>query len=318
METYGICVESSHEKGMGHLFRMLNLVDFLKSKGDRCAVFINDDKKSKSILKNAKVNFEMVKLNDFDSDWESKLITKYKVDVWINDRLDTNIKHSCLVKKNDILLVTFDDRGSGARKADINIGGLPFNYNYTLEGKKILKGLKYLILNKGIDKFKRVRRSVRRIIVILSGSDTHLVTIKVIKILKLLNLKATIAIGPCFRGLRQLRKISGRGYPIINNIGKSLMKELYKYDLAITGAGITPFEANASGLPCIMIANEQHEVKNALFLKKLGSSVFAGHHSNIKEEVFLSKLNIEKMSKIGLKNITTKAIDRIYRQINSL
>ena len=99
-----------------------------------------------------------------------------------------------------------------------------------------------------------------------------------------------------------------------------MIEEFSKYDLAITGGGITPFEANASGLPCMIIANETFEVPNGEFLSSLDSSLYLGFHENIDESKFkdIEKLNLENMSQNGLLKLNTKAVEKIYREILSL
>ena len=316
MKTFGICTESSHKKGMGHLFRMLNLAETIKSKNAQSVILVNNDAKSLSLLEERKASFETMKLGDLSSDWETAAINKYKIGTWINDRFDTDIQHSKNVKKNGISLVSFDDRGSGAGMADVNFGSLPNNFNYKLAGKKVFAGLEYLILNKEIERFKRERRGIKKMLVCLGGSDTYGVTVKVVRILKKRKISADIVTGPCFQHMEELKREAGGDYRIIQN-PVSLIKEFFGYDLAVTGGGITPFEANASGLPCIIIANEEHEVANGIFLERFGSSLFAGYHKNIDERIFEKKLDIGVMSRKGLK-VGTGGIDNVYNIINSL
>jgi len=311
---FGICLEASHKKGLGHLYRILNLVEFLNSVNKDFVVFVNNDKTAVSLLKENSVNFEFVNLSDFESDWETELIKKYRLNVWINDRLDTNIRHSQNIVKNGIKLITFDDAGSGAELADVNFAGLPFMFNEDLKGKKICKGIKYLVLNKEINVFKRKRKDINNILITLGGSDTYGVTLKIVKILKELNKKACVITGPSFLHKNELEKLINDNFTVKNTV-PSLIEEFYKYDIAITGGGITPFEANACGLPCIIVANELFEIENAKYLDNLGSSVFAGYHEKINMEVFTKELNIEKMSKIGMENIKTNGIENIYKEI---
>ncbi len=316
MNIFGLCVESSHKRGMGHLFRMLNLAEAIKSKNARQVILINNDAGSIALLEERKASFETVKLGDLSSDWETAAINKYRINTWINDRLDTDIRHSKNVKKNGIKLVSFDDRGSGADMADVNFGSLPNNFGYKLAGKKVFAGLEYLVLNKEIDRFKRERSGMKKMLICLGGSDTYGVTVKVVGILKKMKISADIVTGPCFRHMEELKKEAGGDYPI-NKSPVSLVGEFFGYDLAVTGGGITPFEANASGLPCIIIANEKHEIDNGVFLEKFGSSVFAGYHTNIDGRIFEKKLDISMMSKKGL-DIGTGGIDNVYGIINSL
>ncbi|MCT7601879.1 hypothetical protein [Aliarcobacter butzleri] len=312
---FAICIEASHQKGMGHFFRMLNFAKYLEQKKQNFIFLINENEKTKEILISNGYQYEIVNLLDLDSYWETALIKKYDLKYWINDRLDTNEKHIKNIQKNSIKVINFDDLGSGAKYSDINICGLFFNQD-NLQGKKVFKGVDYLILNPEIDLYKKQRKSLNHILVTLGGSDTYGVTIKVLKLLKKYNIKATIHIGPSFEHKEELEKELTDDYDVINFI-PSLIEEFSKYDLAITGGGITPFEANASGLPCMIVANETFEVQNGEFLSSLGSSIYLGFHENIDESKFkdIEKLNLENMSQNGLLKLKTKAVEKIYKEI---
>ncbi|MCT7605869.1 hypothetical protein [Aliarcobacter butzleri] len=315
---FAICIEASHQKGMGHFFRMLNFAKYLEQKKQNFIFLINENEKTKEILISNGYQYEIVNLLDLDSYWETALIKKYDLKYWINDRLDTNEKHIKNIQKNSIKVINFDDLGSGAKYSDINICGLFFNQD-NLQGKKVFKGVDYLILNPEIDLYKKQRKSLNHILVTLGGSDTYGVTIKVLKLLKKYNIKATIHIGPSFEHKEELEKELTDDYDVINFI-PSLIEEFSKYDLAITGGGVTPFEANASGLPCMIVANETFEVPNSEFLSSLGSSLYLGFHENIEESKFqdIEKINLEKMSQNGLLKLNTKALETIYEEIVQL
>lgn len=315
---FAICIESSHSKGMGHLFRMLNFSAYLKNQNEKFILLINDDQKAKEILESKHINFEIVDLDNVTSSWERAIIHKHGIKYWLNDRLDTCEQHARNIDKNGTKLITFDDLGGGAKHSHINICGLFFNHD-ALEGKSVLKGVKYLILNSEIDRFKRKRTDLQKIIVTLGGSDTHGVTVKVVKLLKQNNITATIHLGPSFAHEKELAEELNENYPIIRQV-PSLIAEFNRYDLAITGGGVTPFEANASGLPCFVIANELFEIPNGQFLEKIGSSKFLGHHENINETIFenLQNLDINLMSKKGMDSINANAVKQIYEEIKKL
>lgn len=312
---FAICIEASHKKGMGHLFRMLNFIEVLKEKNERFIFFINNDEKVKEIIAEKRIPFEIIDLKDSKINWESNLIEKYKIKYWINDRLDTDINHAKNVLTQNIKLITFDDLGEGSKLSDINICGLFFNKG-KLKGKRILSGISYLILNSEIIQLKRKRKKLKKILVSLGGSDTYSVTIKVLEILKKYKIKASIHIGPNFKDIMLLKEKMTIDYDLIDFV-PSLVEELSKYDLAITGGGITPFEANASGLPCLIIANEVFEIENAKFLQNLGSSSYLGFYKDFDIEVFsdLLNLNIEEMSIKGLQNFEFNAKNKIYEEI---
>ncbi len=116
--------------------------------------------------------------------------------------------------------------------------------------------------------------------------------------------------------MNELEKELTKDYEVINFI-PSLMQEFNKYDLAITGGGITPFEANASGLPCLIIANELFEIQNGKYLESINSSKFLGYYKNINIDILknIFSLNIADLSENGLLYLKTTAVEKIYKEI---
>lgn len=311
---FALCIESSHQKGMGHLYRCLSFIDSLNDNNETFIVVINSDSTACNILRSKNIMFETVDLSDYDSDWETNLCRKYNINIWVNDRLDTDARHAQNVIKNNIKLITFDDTGGGAELADLHVAALSYSTKGIPKGKKSLTGVEYLILNKEIIKYRKIRTKIENIIVTMGGSDTYGVTLKVIEILKGLHKRATIHLGPSFMHHQELEAIIDDSFSIIKHV-PSLIATLSEFDLAVTGGGITPFEANAAGLPCIIIANETFEIQNGLFLDSLGSSVFAGYFIEINSDIFKSTLDIEKMSIAGINAITINGAKNVYRQI---
>lgn len=201
--------------------------------------------------------------------------------------------------------------------ADLNFCAMALDTSERLQGKNILGGTQYLILNKEIANQKRIRKEIRNILITLGGSDTYGVTIKVVKILRELGIYATVITGPSFTHRDELAHAANDLFKIKNAV-PSLIEEFYNFDLAITGGGITPFEANASGLPCIIVANEPFEMGNGKFLERLGSSTFAGYYKEIRDDFIDLNLDIEKMSMAGIRHIKLSGSENILRQIASL
>lgn len=315
---FAICIEASHKKGMGHLSRMVSFTKYLINKNEEFIFFVNDFHKAQNILERENCRFEVVDFKELNKNLESDLIQKYRINFWINDRLNTHIQHAKRVVKERVKLVSFDDFGSGAKMCDLNVCGLCFDKR-AIYGKKVLRGVEHLILNSDIQKYKRKRSKLNNILVTLGGSDTYGVTIKVLKLLKKFNIRATIHIGPFFEHLNALKQELTDDYELIDSI-PSLVQEFQKYDLAITGGGITPFEANASGLPCLIIANELFEIPNGKFLDFLGSSKFLGYFQDFDETFFanIENQDIGQMSEIGLNTFDTKASEKIFEEITNL
>jgi spore coat polysaccharide biosynthesis predicted glycosyltransferase SpsG len=307
---FALCIESSHARGMGHFYRALNLADGLAKAGLAYTVYLNDHGPSRQILAERGVPHRTVELQDFDSGWEASLIRQDGIHVWVNDRLDTDIRHAKNVKAAGIGLVTFDDRGAGAALADLHIAALAFDAQESLGGAKLLRGADYLILNAQIAAYTRTRERISSILVTLGGSDTYGVTVKVVRLLKEMGRVATVVVGPAFGHGDALKEALTDGFTLKCGV-PSMIEEYYRHDLAITGGGISPFEANASGLPCVVIANELFEVPVGIELQRLGGSLFAGHHASLALPLFKADMPLEQMSQAGVRNIGLQGTGRV-------
>ncbi|NBX33612.1 MAG: glycosyl transferase, partial [Planctomycetes bacterium] len=279
---------------MGHFYRALNLAQGLRQAGKPCKFYLNRHDVSCPLLQEQGHTFEIVVLNDFTSGWEHKAIANDGITCWINDRLDTDARHAAHIKAAGIPLATFDDRGSGAAQADLHIAALAFDAQENLAGAKVLRGTDYLVLNPAIARHARARGSLTSVLVTLGGSDTYGITVKVVKALAAAGMGATVVLGPAFGHMAELEQVATDGFVIKRGV-TSLIEEFAAHDLAITGGGITPFEANASGLPCIVIASELFEIPVGKALQKLGGSTYAGYHGDMRLPS-LDALPLEQMS----------------------
>ena len=151
----------------------------------------------------------------------------------------------------------------------------------------------------------------------LGGSDTYGVTVKVVKLLKEMGLTATVVIGAAFMHTATLHEVLTDSFTLKCGV-PSMIEEYSYHELAITGGGITPFEANASGLPCVVIANELFEIPVGNELQRLGGSVFAGYHESLSRPLFSTDLPLEKMSQAGLRNIGLQGTQHVIGALMNL
>jgi spore coat polysaccharide biosynthesis predicted glycosyltransferase SpsG len=317
-----ICLESSHARGMGHLFRALNLATYFNSVGEYCLILLNRDQNAERVLQERNISYRTVELRDTVSNWEADIVRQYGIEIWINDRQATERRHAEQVTAAGARLIVFDDTGNGAELADIHFAAIPCMARHTLAGKRVLTGIEYLILNREIDRFKRERKrnpgdSAFSLVVSIGGSDTYGVTLRVLDVLAHSKIPATVIAGPSFEHYNELDRIDSSLFTTKSNVS-SLIEEFYSHDLAITAGGLTPFEANASGLPCIIVATEQHEILNAEFLAQIGSSVHAGYYQELDYGSFDFNIDCANMSKLGLSSICTRGAENVYREITGL
>lgn len=322
-----ICIECSHQRGMGHLFRALNLIRALERRHEEYLVLVNSDAAAQRILSEHGIDPVIVDLCDTESDWEGRLIAERGITVWLNDRLDTSAETAKHVKATGILLFTIDDMGGGGALSDGNFASLIFENIEKIPGKRVYAGCDYLILNPEIEMHKRLRVRAERILVTLGGSDTYGVTPQVIEFLKkrrkegglrlgnaadpALCKKVTILLGPDSSIREEAeRAASGTDFEIVDSV-PSLVAFMGQFDLAVTGGGVTAFEAAASGLPCVIIANEPHEIQTGRYLERNGCAVFAGYYKEMHLERSKELTELSSMSRRGMETVNTAGADRI-------
>lgn len=309
---YGICIESSHKRGMGHLYRALNVIRYLKKMEEPYIVIINEDDVSINILDSYEIPYITVDYQDVKSNWEGKIIQNYHIDVWLLDKFETGTALCKHVKEQDIILAAIDDCGRGANYVDLHFCSMLFK---KMKGKKIYFGKEYLILNPDIEKYRRKRTRLDRIVISLGGSDTYGVTVSVVNILKKIGYTADIVVGPGFQHMDQLKEAADSKFEIYQNV-PSLVGTFHEYDLAITGGGVTCFEANASGLPCFVIANELHEIDTGRYIEKFGGAVFIGHYKELNEKSFpMNEISVEDMSRAALRSFRLNGVENMMKKI---
>ena len=309
------CIESSHARGMGHLFRSLTLATELRSRGHSVRFMANDHLNSLRIIRERGFDAALYDLAAVTG-WEEGLVdpTTVPSPIWINDRLNTRRSHSETIKRLGAKLVTFDDRGDGAELADMNICALLFEKTESLMGKDVRLGVEYMILNPEIAAFRRLRQSLASILVTLGGADTYGVTVRVAKWLSSKPFSVTIVTGPSFQHMAELEEVVATAAPdrlkLLNHV-PSLAAEMHGHDLAITGGGITPFEACAAGLPCVVIANEPFEIPVGRALEELGAAFFAGHHSAFDLGILEKPIPIRTMSETAMTKVGLGGVGRV-------
>lgn len=317
-----ICIECSHQRGMGHLFRALNLISVLKQKNKKYVLLMNDDERGLLVLKEHQIKPVIVDLWDETSNWEAELIKEYRINVWLNDRLDTSEVTARHVKACGIPLFTTDDMGEGAAYADGNFASLIFEHTDQIPGRKVYAGSDYLILNPEIRSYRRERTKLEKLLVTLGGSDTYGVTLAVIGFLKKWKqthpkVQVTVLLGPGAAIYHEVREaLEGTDFGLTSAV-PSLIAYFEAFDAAITGGGVTAFEAVASGLPCLIIANEQHEIQIGRHLEEMGCAAFAGYYQEMDLNKIEKLTDLSKMSRQGMEKITLSGAERICEIMES-
>ncbi len=316
----GIGIEASHSRGMGHLFRVLNLLPALREAGIAFHIFINEDEVSKEILRKEGVPFTAIDYEKPES-WVPNAVSRYGLTGWYGDQFETPMALAKALHEKGVKLAVVDDHGEGAALSDVHFA--PMLYDRKKEeipGKTVYTDPKYIVLNPEIAAYRRLRTNpkeggVPKILVTLGGSDTYGATCTAVRKLIDRGYRADIVLGPHFEHDEALQKIlSGHADCHVYCGVPSMIEKMSHYDLAVTSGGMTCFEANASGLPCVIIANEPHEILTGQRMEDRGGSRFAGFHSEIDDAAFdIASLDIEKMSRAGMEAIPVDGAQNVCK-----
>lgn len=294
---------------MGHLFRGLVLAAALERRGAAVRFLVNDEPAAAAVLRARGRAFDVVPLDDLEQPWEAALVRQNGVRVWVNDRLQTDLRHARRVLDAGAKLATFDDYGSGAALAHLHVAALPAG-GLVPAGERVLAGLRYLLLDPAIERHRRQRTKASSMVVTMGGSDTHGITVDVARTLRERDMPATIVLGPAFRHEAQLAPLLGARFTVKRNV-PSLAAELAAHDVAVTAGGITLYEACASGLPCIAIAAETWERNSVEAMAELGACADGGFRGRIVAEAFQRTLPIDAMSSAGMRALDFQGADRV-------
>jgi len=305
--------------GMGHLFRMIYLHAALQQMGvESVLVLIGEHAPSVEWLKKSGTPHTIVTDSAVaDTDWEAQLVTRFGVKLWVNDQLQTDEMHASKIKDLGLALVTFDDLGSGSKLADLQVAALADTRGEVVAGKKVLTGVKYLILSPEISRYRRIRLSRGSLVASFGGSDTFGVTANLVEWLSKRRMTATLILGPGFDHEDELAGLDSDTF-IVKKSVPSLAAEFSAHDLAVTGGGITAFEAAAAGLPTVTVANEPFEAGHCRYLQAIGCSVYAGQHDNVDWSILEQPFDIEKMSRAGIGAVDVDGARRVARELVSL
>ncbi len=310
-----ICIEASHQRGAGHLFRAMVLARELVRLGHRALILVNDCAPALERLSSTGLEYRVAPVG-VGHDWVRPLASGLTVDIWVDDRLDTDAAHGAAVRSLGIRRATFDDRGQGARFADLNVCALAGAGTTSFEGRRVLTGEEWLVIDPGLARYRRLRTACERLLVTMGGSDTYGVTLKVADFLLGAKRRATVVTGPLFAHGVELESLAtGSTLEWRSNVAD--MGALFeRHDLAVTGGGLTAFEAASTGLPVVVIANEPHEVVTGRRLEELGCARFAGYRTEIDETAVLAPLDdISRMSAAGMCRIPADGVRRVCREI---
>lgn len=252
----------NEEVGLGHIYRALTLALEL---GNHEVLFVTDTENQSTIKATLKTNYW---LGVVENEHLTDFIISLRPDMVIYDILDTNEKDIIKVKSFGLLVVSFEDLGSGAKHTDLTVNEIYDTPQF--ESDHVLWGSEYFFLR---DEFRSVRpqqfeQKVDSVMLTFGGTDQHdlarHVFFAIKKLCEELNVFIHIVTGPGYRGYKNLKRMlnGNRGVALTHDseVISSIMQQV---QLAVTSNGRTIYELAHMNIPAISIAQHQRELTHS-------------------------------------------------------
>ncbi len=283
----GINVGGYHSIGTGHIYRQITLMQEQSEFEFFFFIHINQ------VLAKTILDEYLIDYNSFDNENHLiYLIEKNKLDLFINDFLDTDKKYIKKLKSLNLFVVNFEDRGSGIKYADIVINDM---YKIDSKMKNIYSGFEYTCMRKDLSLYKPLsfKNSPQNIIITFGGSDPQNFTKQVLDLL-IENeihkkIKITVILGLGYLFDEDIYKYKKYNINVLKNI-KNMPALLQKGDIGITANGRTLFEFSHFNVPCISLAQNYRE-KIHTFAKQENGVIFLGEKDDFTNELLLESIN---------------------------
>lgn len=255
-----IRVEAYSEIGLGHVYRGLSLAYQLI---DHQVEFVTSAYSDLAIQKLEASFLPYTVIQEEDQLLE--LIEENKIDIVINDILDTQVDYIQKLKAKDIRVVNFEDLGPGGRFADAVINDL---YAPQPMGDHYYWGSHYYLLRDEflISQPQDFQPEVRRLLVIFGGVDPSNLSSKLISAFNLLGescqMEFDVIVGPGypqFDSLKKQAQQSKHQIKVIQNV-QNMASYMKKADLAVSSQGRTMLELASMAVPTILLAQNEREL----------------------------------------------------------
>lgn len=315
-----IYVNGNNKRGIGHIYRALEIADEFYSKPD---IYFDSNQTDPSVF--GKTTHNLIPVNGIAELFE--LCKKEQYNIFINDILTTSIDY--MIGLRTVLpnakLINFEDDGEGQLKADLVFNAL-LSEN---ELSQVKAGEKYYISGKTFMFYEpiEIRDRVEKVFISFGGADPQNYSDRLLKMIsksEYKNYSFVVVLGRAKQNVEELLK-----YNEFDNIevlyDVSNMPELMtSCDVGITSRGRTGYELAILGIPAIAMAQNEREEKHGFVSNENGFTYIGLNpedeviESNLKMYLGLSKKARKKFQDKLLSHDLRGGRKRVMGLINSI
>lgn len=284
-DKIGIYVNGNNNRGVGHIYRALELSDEFYVKPD---IIYDINQTNPTIF--GKTTHNLVGVDGVQGLFEQ--CKKEQYNLFVNDILSTTYDYMDQLKQviPNAVIVNFEDDGEGKNRADLVINAL------LKESKQdhVYSGEKYYIAGKTFMFYKpiEIKDKVERVFISFGGADPQNYSDRILNMItkpEYKDFEFVVVLGRAKKNVDALMEYNK--YPNIEVIyNASNMPEIMtSCDVAVTSRGRTGYELAILGIPTLSMAQNEMEEKHGFMCNENGFSYIG---LNPSDEIIESSLRL--------------------------
>lgn len=319
-EKVAIYVNGNNKRGIGHIYRALEIADEFYVKPD---IFYDINQTKPEAF--GTTSHQLIPVNGIAELFEYCKKNQYKI--FINDILTTSIDY--MIGLRSVLpntkIVNFEDDGEGVLKADIVFNALYHENSLP----NVYAGEKYYIVSRIFMYYKpiKINEKVRRIFISFGGADPQNYSDRLLQMIikeEYSHYEFIVVLGRAKMNIEQLMEYNQ--YPNIQVYYdvKNMPELMVQCDMGITSRGRTGYELAVLGIPAIAMAQNQREEKHGFVSNENGFTYIGLNppneiiESNLKMYLQMSKVSRQHFQDILLSHDLRGGRRRVIGLINNI
>ena len=261
-----IYVNGNNNRGIGHIYRALELADEFYSKPD---IFYDLNQTDPSVF--GRTTHNLICVNGITDLFER--CKKNQYDIFINDILTTSIDY--MIGLRSVLpnakIINFEDDGEGILKAD-----LVFNALYSeADLPQVKAGEQFYISGKTFMFYEpiKIKENVERVFVSFGGADPMCYSDRILEMIckpEYCDYRFTVVLGRAKKNVGDLLKYNEYGNIEVLYDVSNMPELMTSCDFGITSRGRTGYELAILGIPTIAMAQNKREEKHGFVCNENG------------------------------------------------
>lgn len=265
-QKVAIYVNGNNKRGVGHIYRALELADEFYTKPD---IYYDSNQTDRKIF--GETTHNLIPVNGIAELYS--LCKEKQYTIFINDILTTSIDY--MIGLRTVLpnakIINFEDDGEGIIKAD-----LVFNALYgSSDLKQVYAGEKYYISSKIFMFYDpiKIKEKVENIFISFGGADPQNYSDRLLEIITKKEYKKynfTVVLGRAKHNISKLLEYNKYdNIEVLHDI-ENMPEIMSKCDMAVTSRGRTGYELAMLGIPSIAMAQNKREEKHGFVCDENG------------------------------------------------